>query len=87
MTGAYTYVKRATAGTVTLSGLKERTIYQLFLGAYTIDTSLNGVGTDVYQMNVSTSSSLIGAFGNNLNIALFALLGMIIALLALNWIW
>jgi hypothetical protein len=30
---------------------------------------------------------LIGAFGNNLNIALFALLGMIIALLALNWIW
>lgn len=39
MTSNYTYVKMNTAGTLVLSGLKERTLYQLFFGASTVDTS------------------------------------------------
>lgn len=87
MTNGVQYVKKATAGSITLAGLKERTLYQLFYGAYTVDTTEYGQGTVVYAMNVTTSSSLVIMFGNQLSLALFTLIGMIVALFALNWLW
>jgi hypothetical protein len=45
----YTYAKMNAPGTLVLSGLKERTLYQLFMCASTVITSELGAQTAVYS--------------------------------------
>jgi hypothetical protein len=73
-----------TPATLLLSGLQERTLYQIFFGASTVDTSNQGASTTVYSANVSTSTGLFVSFGESLKVAFITMIGMVLGLIMMN---